>query len=57
MSRRRRWLQRYLDLFVREVRCADGSTYLVSIDSTGFGECWLPLEIIDLEGSDVSLVR
>ena len=48
MSRRRRWLQRYLDLFVMEVRCADGATYIVSIDTTGFGECWLPLETTDL---------
>ena len=56
MSRRRRWLQWYLDLFVMEVRRADGSTFIMSIDTTGFGECWLPLEIIDLEGRDVPLV-
>ncbi len=39
-----------------EVRQPDGSTYLMSIDSTGFGECWLPLEITELEGADVPFV-
>ena len=56
MSRRRRWLQRYLDLFVMEVRCADGARYIVSIDTTGFGECWLPVETAGPEAREVALL-
>jgi hypothetical protein len=39
-----------------EVRRPDGTRYLVAINSTGFGECWLPIEIVDLEGGDLPLV-
>jgi hypothetical protein len=57
MSRRRRWLQRYLDLFVMEVRRPDGSTFIMSLDSTGLGECWLPIETTAVEEGDISLVN
>ncbi len=36
-----------------EVRRPDGSTYLISIDPTGFGECWLPIEIASIDEGDV----
>jgi hypothetical protein len=49
----RRWWHRYLELLVAEVRRPDGTRYLVSINPTGFGECWLPIEIIDLEEGDI----
>jgi hypothetical protein len=45
MSGFRRWWRRYLELFVMEVRCPNGSTYVVAINATGFGECWLPIEL------------
>ena len=47
MTDRRRWWQRYLDLFVMEVRQSDGTAYLVAINPTGWGECWLPIEVIE----------
>jgi hypothetical protein len=49
MTDRRRWWHRYLDLFVMEISRPDGSKYLMSINSTGFGECWMPIEIIEHE--------
>jgi hypothetical protein len=53
MTDRRRWWDRYLDLFVMEVGQPDGSRYLMSITSTGFGECWLPIEVIDQESGNI----
>ena len=44
---------RYLELLVSEVRRPDGTRYLVSISPTGFGECCLPIEIIDLDEGEV----
>ena len=35
-----------------EVHRPDGTTYLMSIDPTGFGECWLPIEFDEREVGD-----
>ena len=35
-----------------EVHRPDGTIYLMSIDPTGFGECWLPIEFDDREVGD-----
>jgi len=54
MSGLARLWRRYLDLFVAEVRRPDGSTYIVSIEPTGLGDCWLPVEIRTCETDEVS---
>jgi hypothetical protein len=53
MNDRRRWWHRLLELFVMEVHRPDGTSYLVSINPTGFGECWLPVEFASLDEDDI----